>query len=157
PLRDGRLRLWGAATRTALRQDSFTQHTERITTTTLLSKAWLQLGDGELSLLALRSEKVDDDRDTALDAAPPARWRQSGPATLVGLQDRRSLGRLSLLARVSYLDAGFRLAPKGGTAASAFQDFRGVYQGSYQSYETSRPRFQAGAELATRRSTWSLG
>jgi hypothetical protein len=156
PVRQDRLWLWGAASRSRLRQDTFTLHRETITTTSLMSKARLRLGDGELSLLALRNEKTDDDRDTASAAAPEARWRQSGPATLVGLQDRRTIGTLSLLSHLSYLDAGFRLTPKGGTAASAFQDFRGVYQSSYQSYETSRPRLQTGVEAATRRSAWGL-
>src|SRR5262249_51962061 len=118
--------------------------------TSFVAKARLRLGDGAVSLVASRSEKTDDDRDTTLSAAPESRWRQSGPAHVVGLQDRRTLGSVSLLTHVSYLDSGFRLEPYGGDSTSVFQDFRGVTRGSYQSYETSRPRFQAGAEAQTR-------
>lgn len=61
------------------------------------------------------------------------------------------LGSVSLLTRVSYLDAGFRLEPRGGTAESAFEDFRGVFERSYQRFETHRPRLEAGVEAATAR------
>ena len=65
---------------------------------------------------------------------------------------RPDLGRLSLVSRLAWMDAGFRLDPQGGTGASAFQDIRGVDQRSYYSFRTDRPRFSAGVEAAGRRS-----
>ena len=151
PLREGRLWLWGAAHLDALRQQTFTEHAESLRTTSFAAKARLRLGSGALSLLALRAEKVHEDRDTGFSAAPEARWKQSGPTHLVALEDQRSLGRWSLLSRLSYLDAGFRLDPQGGTAANAFEDPRGVFQGSYQSFSTERGRLQVGVEASSRR------
>ncbi|HKC13822.1 MAG TPA: Plug domain-containing protein, partial [Vicinamibacteria bacterium] len=144
PLREGRLWLWGAASWTSLRQQTFTEHAETLRVGSISAKARLRLGGGTLTLLGLRSEKTDEDRDTGFDAAPAARWRQSGPATLVALEDQRSLGELSLVARASYMAAGIRLDPQGGTAANAYEDLQGVAQGSYYTLRTDRPRFQAG-------------
>jgi hypothetical protein len=86
-----------------------------------------------------------------LSASPESRWRQSGPTRLLALEDRRALGPLSLLTHVSYVDAGFRLEPHGGTSGSAYEDFRGVFERSYQELETTRPRFEAGLETAAAR------
>ena len=152
PLKDGRLWLWGAFARNALRQDTFTGHTETPRTTSLTGKGRLRLGTGALTLLLLRSEKVQEDRDPTTSAAPEARWKQSGPTTLAALEDTRTLGRTTLVSRVAYMDAGFRLDPQGGTRESAFQDIRGVSQRSYYSFRTDRPRFSAGVEATGRRS-----
>jgi hypothetical protein len=150
PLREGRLWLWGAASWNSLRQQTFTEHAETLRVGSVSAKARLRLGAGTLSLLGLRNEKTDEDRDTGFDAAPAARWRQSGPATLVALEDQRSLGGVSLLARASYMAAGLRLDPQGGTAANAYEDLQGVAQGSYYTLRTDRPRFQAGIEASAR-------
>ncbi len=152
PLEDGRLWLWGAFARNALRQDTFTGHTETPRTTSLTGKGRLRLGTGALTLLLLRSEKVQEDRDPTTSAAPEARWKQSGPTTLAALEDARTLGRTTLVSRVGYMDAGFRLDPQGGTRESAFQDIRGVAQRSYYSFRTDRPRFSVGLEATGRRS-----
>jgi hypothetical protein len=152
PLKDGRLWLWGAVARNALRQDAFTGHPDVLRTTTLSGKGRLRLGAGALSLLLLHSDKVDEDRDPTTSAAPEARWKQSGPTTLVGLEDARMLGGFSLLSRLAYLDAGFRLDPQGGTGQSAFEDVRGVAQRSFFSFRTRRPRLSVGVEAAGRRS-----
>ena len=148
PLAGDRFWLWGGWGRSAIRQELFTGHEDRLSTTDLTMRGHARLGGGTLSLLALRAEKIDEDRDVTLSASPESRWRQSGPTRLLALEDRRPLGRLSWLTRVSYLDAGFRLEPRGGTAQSAFEDFRGVFERSYQQFETSRPRFEAGVETA---------
>jgi hypothetical protein len=150
PLSEGRLWLWGAVFWNSLRQQTFTEHAETLRVGSVSTKARLRLGEGALSLLALRSEKTDEDRDTGFDAAPAARWKQSGPATLVALEDQRSLGGLSLLSRASYMAASIRLDPQGGTAANAYEDLQGVAQGSYYTLRTDRPRFQAGIEASTR-------
>lgn len=152
PLKDGRLWLWGSAARSALRQDAFTGHPESLRTTTLSGKGRLRLGTGALSLLLLRSGKTHEDRDPTTSAAPEARWKQSGPATLVALEDARTLGRTSLVSRLAFLDSGFRLDPQGGAAESAFEDVRGVARGSFFSFRTERSRLSAGLEAAGRRS-----
>lgn len=146
-----RLWLWGAVSRDTLRQDTLTEHQEQLRTTSFTGKARLKLAGGTLSLLALRSEKVHEDRDTGFSTAPEARWRQSGPTRVVALEGQRGLGRISLLSRLSYVDAGFSLEPRGGPRANALEDFRGILRGSYQGFETERPQLQAGLEAATRR------
>jgi hypothetical protein len=151
PLRSDRIWLWGSANRNAVRQQTFTEHEETLRTTTFQAKGRWRLGSGSLSFLALRAEKVDDDRDTSFSSAPEARWRQSGPGYVFSVEDARSLGAVSLVSRLGWVDAGFTLAPRGGTGASAFQDFRGVLRGSYYSLATERRRLQAGVEGATRR------
>ena len=151
PVDAGRFWLWAAWSRNALRQQTFTGHEDVLKTTDLTARARARLGAGTLSLVGLRAEKVDEDRDVSLSASPESRWRQSGPSSLLAAEDRRPLGSVSLLTRVSYLDAGFRLEPHAGTAGSAYEDFRGLYQRSYQSFETHRPRLEAGAEAAASR------
>jgi hypothetical protein len=146
PLWGERLWLWGSAATSVLDQQTLTDHPERLSTTAASVKARLRAGNGALSLTALRSEKVDDDRDPTFTAAPAARWRQSGPSYLVALEDRRRAGSASLLAHLSWLDAGFRLEPHGGDGVSAFEDYRGIAQGSYLRLETHRPRLQAAFE-----------
>ncbi len=146
----GRLWLWGAFHRDALRQQTFTEHEEELRTNSFTGRGRLRLGKGALSLLLLRAEKVHEDRDPTLQASPEARWTQSGPTFVGSLEDARGLGRWSLLSRVGYMDGGFRLAPQGGSGRSAFEDVRGVAQRSYVALETSRPRFLASAEAATR-------
>jgi hypothetical protein len=148
--RDG-LWLWGAVSRQAITQETFTEHEERLRTTSIIGKGRLRLGGGTLSLLALRAEKTHDDRDTTPSAAPDARWRQSGPVHLASAEDQHTWRGVSLLGRVSYLDADFRLTPQGGPDASPFEDFQGVFRGSYARFDTQRPRVQAGLEAATRR------
>jgi hypothetical protein len=148
PVAGERLWLWAAWGRSAIRQELFTGHEDRLSTTDLTLRARARVGAGTLDVLGLRAEKVDEDRDVTVSASPESRWRQSGPARLLAVEDRRPLRGISLLSRVSYLDAGFRLEPRGGTAASAFEDFRGVFQRSYQRFETRRPRFEAGLEAA---------
>jgi hypothetical protein len=151
PVRDGRLWLWGSAHLDSLHQQTFTEHAETVRTTSFTAKARLRFGRGSLSLLALRAEKVHEDRDTGFSAAPEARWRQSGPTHLVALEDQRSLAGWSLLSRLAYLDAGFRLDPRGGALANPFEDVRGVFRGSYLTFATERERFQVGVEAASRR------
>jgi hypothetical protein len=146
PLRGDRLWLWGAAARNSLAQDTFTGHTDRLRTTSLLGKARLRLGRGMLSLLALRSEKRDEDRDPNLAASPAARWTQSGPTRLLAAEDRRVVRGVALLARVSWLDGGFRLEPHGGTGPAAYEDLRGVFQGSYDTFSTERRRLEGRIE-----------
>ena len=146
PIRGRRAWVWGAVSRNALRQETFTEHTERLQTTNLTGKARLAFFGGELSLLALRSEKVHRERDTGFSASPPSRWRQSGPASLLSAEDERRAGWIRLLTRLSYVDAGFRLDPQGGVGVNAYEDFHGIFQGSYQTFATKRPRLEAGIE-----------
>ncbi len=151
PVKGDRLWLWGAFHRNALRQATFTEHTEELRTSSFTGRGRLRLGTGALSLLLLRAEKVQEDRDPTLQASPEARWKQSGPTTLVSLEDARSLGRWSLLSRLGYMDGGFRLEPQGGSDRSAFEDIRGIAQRSYLTFETERPRVQAALEGTSRR------
>ncbi len=151
PIGGDRVRGWAAWHRNGLRQETFTGHDQSLHTSDLTLRARARLGGGSLSLLALRAEKVDEDRDVTLSASPESRWRQSGPARLLALSDGRSLGSWSLRSRLSYLDAGFRLEPRGGTADSAFEDFRGVFERSYQGFETDRPRLELGTEASAAR------
>lgn len=151
PVKGGRLWLGGAFHRNALRQQTFTEHTEDLRTTSFTGRSRLRLGAGALSLLLLRAEKVQEDRDPTLQASPEARWKQTGPTTLVSLEDARSFGRWSLLSRLGYMDAGFRLEPQGGSARSAFEDVRGIAQRSYLTFDTERPRLQVFVEGMTRR------
>jgi hypothetical protein len=149
-----RVWLWGAAARNALAQDTFTEHREELRLTSFAARARARVGDGTTSLLALRSEKVHEDRDTGLSAAAESRWTQSGPAWLMALEDRRALGRVSLLARAAHLDAGFALEAPGGDR-DVLDDFRGVTRGSYAAFRTDRPRLQLGLEAAA--GTQALG
>jgi hypothetical protein len=151
PLRRDRLWLWGAVARRSLEQDVFTEHEDRLSTTSLVGKARVRVGGSHLTLLALRSEKVQDERDATLTAAPEARWRQSGPAHVLAFDARGRRGGFALAARVSALRSGFRLAPRGGTGDSTFEDFRGVVQRSYLAFETARPRDEASLEASTSR------
>ncbi len=140
-----RLWLWGSASRYALRQETFTEHEERLRTATLAGRARLRLGAGHSSLLLLRGQKTHEDRDPVLQAAPEARWRQSGPAWVASLRDERTLGAVRLSSQVAFVDGGFRLAPQGGSSESAFEDVSGVARRSFALFETDRKRFQAGA------------
>jgi len=151
PLSAGRLWVWGAFHRNALREQTFTGHAQEVRTSSFTALAGRRLGNGALTLRALRAEKTHDDRDPTLSASPEARWKQSGPTTLLWLEDTRGLGRWSVLSRLGYMSAGFRLRPQGGSSSSAFSDVRGVDQRSYFSLETDRPRLSASFEAATRR------
>jgi len=146
PLGGRRAWVWGAVSRTELRQQTFTEHAERLQTTNVTGKGRFALFGGELSLLGLRSEKIHGDRDTGFSASPQSRWRQSGPVWLVSAEDQRAAGWLHLLSRVSYVDAGFRLDPQGGAGENAYEDFHGIFQGSYETLVTKRPRLAAGVE-----------
>jgi hypothetical protein len=143
--------LWGAASRQSLTQQTFTEHEEQLRTTSFTLKGRLRAGAGALTLLATRGEKVHEDRDTGLNASPESRWRQSGPTHLLALQDQRTLRGVSLLARLAWLDGGFRLEPYGAPTADAYEDFRGVFRGSYYRFDTERRRVQGLVELTTRR------
>jgi hypothetical protein len=138
--------VWGAISRNELRQETFTEHAERLQTTNLTGKGRFALFGGELSLLGLRSEKVHADRDTGFSASAPSRWRQSGPVWLVSARDERAAGGVQFRSRVSYVDAGFRLDPQGGAGENAYEDFHGVFQGSYETLVTKRPRLAAEVE-----------
>src|SRR5688572_15589323 len=148
PVKSGRFWLWAGLARRSLEQDVFTEHGDRLSTTSFLGKARLRLGATDLSLLALRSEKAQEDRDATLTAAPEARWRQTGPAHLAALEARAPAGPFALVARVSALRSGFRLDPRGGTGSATFEDFRGVAQRSYLAFETERPRDTAFLEAS---------
>lgn len=143
--------IWGAASRQALTQQTFTEHEERLRTTSFMLKGRLRMAGGALSLLATRSEKVHEDRDTGLNASPESRWRQSGPTHLVSLSDQRTLGGVALLARLAYLDGGFQLEPYGPSTADVHEDFRGVFRGSYYRFETQRSRVQGSVEATAQR------
>jgi hypothetical protein len=146
-----RLWLWGSASRYALRQETFTEHEERLRTATLAGRARLRLGSGTSSLLLLRGEKTHEDRDPTLQAAPEARWRQSGPTWIASLRDERTVGAFRLASQVAWVDGGFRLAPQGGTVESAFQDVSGVSRRSFALVDTERRRAQAGVEATVSR------
>ncbi len=150
PLDGGRVFVFGAFHRNALRQESFTEHEEELRTTSFTGRGRVRLGRGALSLLLLRAEKVQEDRDPTLQAAPEARWKQTGPTFVASVDDARDLGRWSVLSRIGYMDSGFRLTPGGGSGPSAFEDIRGVDQRSYLAVETDRDRFQASFEGSTR-------
>ena len=151
PVKRDRLWLWGGVARRWLEQDVFTEHEDRLSTTSFVGKARLRAGHSHVSILALRSEKVQEERDATLTAAPEARWRQSGPAHLVALEARGSRGGVALSARASALRSGFQLEPRGGIADAAFEDFRGVVQRSYLAFETVRPRDAMALEASTSR------
>jgi len=151
PLVRDRLWAWAAASHRALRQDAFTGHSDELSATLFIARARLRAGGADVSLLALRGEKVDEDRDPTLSAEPEARWRQSGPAHLFALSAERAFGGFTLAARVSALRSGFSLEPQGGTAASAFEDFRGIAQRAYLATTTDRPRDAIGLEATTTR------
>jgi len=154
PLRRDRLWLWGGLARRSLEQDVFTEHEDQLSATSFLGKARLRVGSSHLSMLALRSEKVQAERDATLTAAPEARWRQSGPVHLLAVDARGTRAGFALTARVSALRSGFRLEPRGGTGDATFEDFRGVTQRSYLAFETARPRDEASLEAKT---SWRLG
>lgn len=156
PVAGGRAWLWGAASQSRLRQQAFTEHAEELSATSFAAKARTHFGGTHLELLALRNEKRHQDRDTGFSSAPEARWLQSGPAHLVSLEAQRPLGRVSLLGRVSWFDAGFRFDPRGGTQATAYEDFAGVFRNSYYTFSTRRPRLQAGFEAATAARAWGF-
>jgi hypothetical protein len=151
PLHGRRAWVGGAVSRHALRQETFTEHTERLQTTNLTGKARLAFFGGELFVLGLRSEKVHRDRDTGFSASPPSRWRQSGPASVLSAEDQRQAAWIHLLTRMSYVDGGFRLDPQGGVGQNAYEDFHGIFQGSYQTFVTKRPRLNTGVEAAAAR------
>jgi len=102
PLKDGRLWLWGAVARNALRQDAFTGHAESLRTTTFSGKGRLRLGTGALFPAAAAQRQVGrgprphDQRGPggALEGSPV-------PTTLLGLEDTRTWGRLSLVSRLA--------------------------------------------------------
>ncbi len=143
--------LWAAVSRDELREETLTEHGERLQTTNVAGKGRFALYGGELSLLGQRSEKIHADRDTGFSASAPSRWRQSGPAWLVSAEDERAAGAVRLLTRVSYVDAGFRLDPQGGAGQNAYEDFHGIFQGSYETLVTKRPRLAAGMEASAAR------
>lgn len=155
-LREGTLGLWGAVSRNQIRQRSATEHDETLRVTNVSAKARWQGHAGMLSALGLRSEKVHEGRDTGLTTDASARWRQSGPSHVLAIEGRRAWSGLEALARVSYLDGGFRLDAKGGPQANVLEDFRGVLQGSYYTFETNRPRLQALAEARGTRRAFGL-
>ena len=151
PVFAGRAWLFGAVFRNALDQEAFTEHEEELRTTGLTAKGRVRLRGGTLRLLALRTQKVHEDRDTGLSSSHAARWRQSAPTWLLAVEDQRRVAGLQLLSHLSFADGGFRLEPYGGDGPSAFEDFRGVLQRSYQRFETERRRLRAGAEVAAER------
>jgi hypothetical protein len=151
PLVRGRLSAWAAVSQRSLRQDAFTGHSDQLSATLFIARARLRAGGADVSLLALRGEKVDEDRDPTSTAEPAARWRQSGPAHLFALSAERAFGGFTLAARVSALRSGFSLEPHAGTAEAAFEDFRGVAQRSYLASTTDRPRDAIGLEATTLR------
>ena len=151
PLRRDRLWLWGGLARRALDQDVFTEHEDRLSTTSFAGKARVRLGQSHVTLLALRGEKIDEERDATLTASPEARWRQSGPSHLLALDARGTRAGFALTARVSALRGGFRLDAHGGRSPATFEDFRGVVQRSYLRLETARPRDEALLEASTSR------
>jgi hypothetical protein len=151
PLRGGRAWLFGSFFRNALAQETFTEHDESLRTSAVMAKARVRSGAGTTSFLALRGNKVHEERDTGLSTAPEARWRQSGPTWVLAVEDQRQIRGLSLLSYVSWTDGGFGLEPYGGREPSAFQDFRGVLQRSYSWLQTDRDRLRLGLEAAAER------
>lgn len=146
----GRGRFFAAASRQELRQDVFTGHDETLRLDSLLARGSLRRAGGETALLVVRSAKRDDDRDPVLQAAPESRWIQSGDSWLLGASDARAVGPLRLATRLSWLDSGFRLDPRGGASAQAREDTSGVFRGSYLAFETDRDRIDARAEVEAR-------
>ena len=155
--RGGTLGFWGAFARNELRQTSFTEHDETLRLTSVSAKTVWQGHAGSLSGLALRSEKVHEGRDTGVTTEASARWRQSGPAYLFSLEGRHPASGFETLARMSYLDGGFRLDADGGPQANVLEDFRGVLQGSYYTFDTDRARLQALVETSGARRALGLG
>ena len=151
PLHAGRAWLFGSFYRNALAQETFTGHEEDLRTSALTARGRVRLGGGTLRLLAVRGDKVHEDRDTGLSSVAEARWRQTGPTWVLGVEDQRPWRRSSVLTHLSWVDGGFRLEAQGGQEPSAFEDFRGVLQRSYASFETQRRRLQGGLELKAER------
>ena len=127
PLRRDRLWLWGGVARRSLEQDVFTEHEDRLSATSFLGKARVRVGQSHVSLLALRSEKVQDERDATLTAAPEARWRQSGPRAPAGPGRAGNAGRGSRSRRgcprsaagSASSRAGERRSPPSRTSAAS--------------------------------------
>lgn len=148
PVAGDRLSLWGGATYSRLRQETFTEHGDVLQVTSLALRGRIRAGAGHLGLMVVAGEKVQTERDTGFSTTRDARWRQSGPGVAAGLfHDHALRPGLRLRSTVNVLDAGFRLEPRGGADAGAFEDRRGVLQGSYYRFETERRRYEARAEL----------
>jgi len=146
----------GGATWIQHRQRSFTEHDETQRLTSMMGRIMMSGVHFGISLSLVRTEKVHDDRDTTLAALPEARWRQSGPAHLIALRGSHTTSSLHLSATAGYLDSTFRLDAAGGTAADPFEDFRGIFQGSYLSLHSKRRRLQLGSEASTTRGHLTL-
>jgi hypothetical protein len=144
----GRLGATLGATWSRLRQRAFTEHDERHRLTSILARADAEMGAATRAALAfVRTEKVHDERDTTFTAEPEARWRQSGPAYVLAVQAQRVVTpHLVLRADAGALDSTFRLRPPGGPDADAFEDFRGVFRGSYLHLDSTRRRRQIRVE-----------
>jgi hypothetical protein len=142
------------ATWSQLRQRAFTEHDETHRLTSILGHASWVGTSSYVSMTAVRSEKVHVDRDTTLAAEPEARWRQSGPVHVIALRADHELGRHTRLkASAGFLDSTFRLDPPGGTSADPFEDFRGIFHGSYLSLHSKRRRLQLRTDISHSTST----
>ena len=73
PLIRERLSAWAAASHRFLRQYTVTGHSDELSATLFIARARLRAGGADISLLALRGEKVDADRDPTPTAEPEAR------------------------------------------------------------------------------------
>jgi hypothetical protein len=155
---DGRVQAGFGAAYSQLRQGTFTGHEDRQRLLTVVARGRAHLGTNHLSLTWLHTDKRHRDRDPSLSAAPESRWRQATPAHVLAFAVERPLtrsvsGRLTL----GLVDAKLHLEPQGGTEASAFEDFRGVFRGSYLTLRSHRRRYQTDVGVAAhgrRGRTW---
>jgi hypothetical protein len=128
-------------------QQAFTEHDETQRLTSAFARLDAHVYGTHTSLTLVRAEKIDDERDTTFTTEPEARWRQSGPVYVAaGRVDRVLSVNSTLTLQGGYLDSTFDLEPLGGRNADAFEDFRGVFQGSYLWMHSKRRRLQASAD-----------
>jgi hypothetical protein len=94
------------------------------------------------SFVATRNEgdKIKNGRDAGATRPPETTWDQEGPSPLTKYEDTHVFNsKFFLTASWSEIKGGFSLTPQGGVDAQMWQDFDGVFHGSYYILQNERP------------------
>jgi hypothetical protein len=167
PILRDRLWLWAGASRQDINLDQTGQTDflgNPLVSATVLenwnAKLNLQLTDqNSAEFLYNRNEKLVNGRGASTTRPQETTWDQSGPTTVVKLQDSHVFSS-SLIATgfFSYIDEPYRLIPEGGMGKQVYYDNGGtVAHNSYRNSIINSPQHQANVQGSKFFDTGSIG
>jgi hypothetical protein len=142
PILKDRLWFWGAYGKQDIRIMKLSGTTDRTVLPNVSLKVQGQATKAmRASFTFFQANKQKWGRNASTSRTQPTTWNQDGPNQMFKGEVNYVFGNnLFLAGRYAHVKGGFTFDPQGGMTTPAYQDYNGVWHGSFYNYVTDRPQ-----------------